>query len=149
MAKKESQLDPKDIKKMEDDLKKLRKFLKALEKIGVKPPKSLPNVIKALELAIKSGRGIGEAADEASKELKKYQDNLKGVCKELDSTDDRMVCEAKIDRQYMKDGANYVLDPKNPNSVVSKSIDKAIKALTPDMICKHWDRCAKIDKGKK
>jgi len=38
---------------------------------------------------------------------------------------------------------NYTLDPKNKDSVTSKSIQKTIQRYTPSLVCKHWDYCAK------
>jgi hypothetical protein len=147
MAKTKSKLDKKDVQQMEKDLKKLRYFLKALKSMGIKPPKSLPPIIKAIEIALKTGTSVADSAAEASRELRKQTDDLVAICKILENEDDQSVCEAEIARNFQWD-ATKMLDPEKPTSVTAKLINKAIKSATPDMLCKRWDRCAKIDKSK-
>ena len=140
-------LSKKEIEQLQKDLKKLNEFIKTIESMGGKIPGPLKIAVKALELAIKAGVGIGKAADEASKSLRAYEKDLKKACDTVDA-EMKMVCEAKIDRKWQARSVEFTLSYKNKDSVTSRSIDKLIKWLTPDAICKHWDRCAKIDKKK-
>ena len=139
MGKDDSDLD---IDKVLKQLKQVRDFIDALEKIGVETPLPLVIALKNLERALKEGKLVAEAAGEASDELKKYERDLNDACKRLD---DEMqgVCEAQVARQWQWRGVNFTLDYKKPESVTSKVITKHIQKLTPSVICKHWDRCAK------
>ena len=116
--------------------------------MGGEIPAPLKKALNRLELAVKAGKAVGEAAEEASKELKKYVKDLMAACKTVDR-EMQGVCEAKVARKWQARSVSFTLNYRNPNSVTAKLIDKAIKKLTPAMICRHWERCAKIDKAKK
>jgi len=148
MAKTKSKLEKKDVQQMQKDLKNLRYFLKVLEGTGIKPPKSLPPTLRALEISLKTGVSVADSASEASRDLRKHTNDLIGMCKILENEDDQSVCELEIARSYQASGVKAVFDPKQPTSVTAKLINKAIKSVTPDKLCKRWDRCAKIDKSK-
>lgn len=140
-----TQLSAKDVEKASKQLKLTNKFLGALVKLGADIPSPLTKTLSALEKALSAGAAVGDAATKASDELEKYNKNLEASCKNIDD-DQQTICEAGKVGKYQLGNVSFTLDPKNKNSVLSKSIDKLIKAYTPKLICKEWDRCAKIDK---
>jgi hypothetical protein len=95
-----------------------------------------------LEAAAKSGKDVGEAADEASEELKQHADDLMDDCKNIEKQHEEISKKGK-GGTYQGKGAKYALDPGDKPSDVKKSLDQAIKWLAPDAICKRWERCAK------
>ena len=143
----DSKLSKKEIKELQKDIDKLKKALKAIEKLGGKPPKWMLKSLKGLDMAVKAGKGIGDAAEQTSKDLKRFNQDLKVACKDLDLKM-KMVCEAKVERTWLGRNTEWTLSYKNPKSVSSNSVDKIIKFLVPEAICKRLDRCAKIEKGK-
>ena len=143
----DTKLSKKDIKDLQKDVEKLKKAMKAIEKMGGKPPKWMLKSIKTLDLALKAGTGIAEAAEQTSKDLKRFNQDLLVSCKDVDKYM-KFACEAEIERKWMARNTQWTLNYKNPKSVTSNSINKVIKFLLPAAMCKRLDRCAKIDKGK-
>jgi hypothetical protein len=142
MAKKPTTASPKDLKKASEELKEIRDLIDDLEKVGIEAPKSLTKSLGALQKAIDTAQDVGEAYDEASDALRDYERGLNEICKTVDD-DMQAVCEAQVARKYQARAVNYTLDPKNKDSVTSKSIQKTIQRYTPSLVCKHWDYCAK------
>ena len=52
-------LSKKEIKDLQKDIDKLKKAMKAIEKLGGKPPKWMLKSLKGLDYAVKAGKGIG------------------------------------------------------------------------------------------
>jgi hypothetical protein len=142
---KDTELSKKDIDQMLKEIKEVRQFIKAIEDMGGEVPKPLTTALNGLEKAIKAGKLVAEAADEASDALKKYEADLNNACKTVDQ-EMQAVCEAQVARQWQARSVKFTLDYKNPDSVTSKTIKKTIQAWTPSVICKHWDYCAKSGK---
>ncbi|SFU14098.1 hypothetical protein [Sedimentitalea nanhaiensis] len=142
----EKGLTEKDKKKIKVQLKDINKFIGDIEKMGGEVPKTLKKSLKHLETAINTGKDIAKAAEEASKDLKAYENDLMAACKTVDK-EMEMVCEAKIARKWQARSVKWTLDPKNEKSVVSKAIKKTVQRYTPKVICKHWDYCAKQEKA--
>jgi len=140
-----SSLSDKDIKKMQKQINGIRKFISDIEKMGGKVPTALSKSLKYLEVAINTGKDIGDAANEASSALAKYEKDLTSACKTVDK-EMEMVCEAKIARKWQARSVNFTLSYKNKNSVTSKLIKKTVQRYTPKLVCKHWDYCSKTDK---
>ncbi len=138
-------LTEKDKKKIEVQLKDLKKFIKAIESMGGEVPKPLKKSLKHLETALNTGKDLAKAAEEASRDLKTYEKDLMNACKTVDQ-EMQMVCEAKVARQWQARSVKWTLDPKNEKSVISKFIKKTVQRYTPSVICKHWDYCAKTEK---
>ena len=142
MAKKPSTPSQKDLKKATDELKEIRDLIDDLEKVGIEAPKTLTKSLGLLQKALDTAEDVGEAFDEASDALRNYERGLYEICKTVDE-DMQGVCEAQVARKYQVRAIHYVLDPKNEDSVSSKSLQKTIQRYTPSLICKHWDYCAK------
>ena len=138
----DSGLSKKDVDQMLKEIKDVKEFIKAIEKMGGEVPKPLATAINRLEMAIKAGKLVAEAAEEASAALKTYEKDLNEACKTVDE-EMQGVCEAEVARQWQARSVKFTLDYKNPDSVTSKTIQKTIQAWTPGVICKHWDYCAK------
>ena len=142
MAATESKVSKKDVDQMLKELKDVKEFIKAIQDMGGEVPKPLVTALNRLESAIKAGKLVAEAAEEASAALRQYEKDLNDACKTVDD-EMQAVCEAGVARQYQARGAKFLLDYKKPESVTSKTIQKTIQAWTPGAICKHWDYCAK------
>lgn len=145
MAKTKTKLSKKEIDQLSKDLKKINEFVKAIESMGGTIPGPLKTALKALEIAIKTGVEVGKSADAASKELRKYEKDLMDACKTVDA-EMQAVCEAQVVRKWQARSVDFTLNYKNPKSVTADLINKVIKKFTPSIICKNWDRCAKLDK---
>jgi hypothetical protein len=141
-AKEVEGLSKKDVDKMLKQIKDIKDFLEALKELGAEIPKPLLTALDRLEMAIKAGKAVAEAADEAQEALDKYVENLNNACKNIDEAQ-QDVCEAGVARKWQARGVNFVLSPKNPDSVLSNTIRKAIQKVTPKAVCKHWEYCAK------
>ncbi len=126
----------KEIKKLQDNIKKTKKLIETVEKAGGKMPK-LKKAVKHLEIAINTGTDIAKAADEASRELKIHTDDLHKAC------GDDFVCKAKIDRKWQARAVKWTLDPSKDNSVLTKTMNKTMARYAPKAICKLFDGCAK------
>jgi hypothetical protein len=142
---KDTELSKKDVDQLLKEIKDVKAFMKAIEDIGGEVPKPLKTAVNRLEMAIKAGKLVAEAADEASDALKKFEADLNSACKDVDQ-EMQAVCEAQVTRQWQARSVKFTLDYKNPDSVTSKTIKKTIQAWTPSAICKHWDYCAKSGK---
>ena len=140
-----SGLSDSDIKKIQKQVKDVRKFISDIEKMGGDVPPMLAKSLKYLEVALNTGKDIGDAAKEASAALKRYEKDLMNACKKVDE-EYQMVCEAKIARQWQARSVKFTLDYRNKNSVTAKAIKKTVQRYTPKLICKHWDYCAKTEK---
>ena len=138
-------LTDKDKKKMQVQIKDVKKFIQMIESMGGKVPKTLKTSLNRLEVAINTGKDLAKAASEASKDLRTYTADLMAACKTVDQ-EMQMVCEAKVARQWQARSVQWTLDPKNEKSVISKFIQKTVSRYTPNIICKHWDYCAKAAK---
>ena len=138
-------ISDKDLKKIKKEIKTIKDFIKAIEKMGGEIPKPLKTALNRLEVAINTGEDIGKSAEEASKALKTYEKDLYGACKTVDR-EMQGVCEAKVFRKWQARSVKFTLDYKNPDSVTAKSIKKTVQRYTPAFICKHWDYCAKTEK---
>jgi predicted HAD superfamily Cof-like phosphohydrolase len=145
MAPNDSGLTQKDIDQTLREIKKVKDFIKMIESMGGEVPAPLKTALNRLEVAIKAGKLIAEAADEASKALKRYEDDLNNACRTVDQ-ELRGVCEAKVARQWQARSVKFTLDYKHPDSVTSRTIKKVVQWLTPSVICKHWDYCARAGK---
>ena len=137
-----STLSDKDKKKVNDQLREIRKMLEELEDAGLEVPRDLTKALKALQIALDAGEDLGEAFEEASTELAKLEKDLAAACKNVDEAV-QMVCEAKVARQWQARSVKFTLDYKNPDSVSAKFIKKTIQRYAPSSICKHWDYCRK------
>jgi len=137
-----STVSKKDVDQMLKDIKKVKDFVKMIKEMGGKVPDPLVTALNRLEMAIKAGKAIAEAADEAQEALQKYTDDLNNACKKVDQ-EMQAVCEAKVAREWQWRAVNFTLSYKNPDSVTSKTIRKAVQWLTPKAICKRWAYCAK------
>ncbi len=142
MAGEKSGLQKQDVEKITKQIKQIEELIAFLVKLGVEVPAPLPIALKKLRQALETGKMVAEAAEEASEEVKKVEKDLNDLCKQLDA-DSQTVCEAEVARKYQARGVKYTLDPKNPKSVISLSIKKAVQKATPGIVCKHWDYCAK------
>jgi hypothetical protein len=91
-------------------------------------PKPLKTSLNALEIAIKTGKDLSEAAEEASDALKRYEKDLYGACKTVDQ-EMQDVCEAEVARKCQLRSVQFTLDYKNPDSVTSRMIKKNYSAL--------------------
>jgi len=141
-------LSEKEIRKMQKELKQIQSFIDQIEKMGGEVPKPLKKSLKGLEVAINTGKDLGDAAEDASKALKTYTADLKSACKTVDR-EMQAVCEARIDRKWQARSVRFTLSYKNPDSVTSGFIKKTVQRYTPDLVCKHWDYCAKEEKKAK
>ena len=147
----DKQLTKQDFDKLKDDVKKVKGFMDDVEEMGGKIPGPLKTAVGTLDKvlnnpatdAIEYGQLVAEAADEASDSLKQYQNDLYAACKTVDQ-EMQGVCEAQIDRKWQVRSVQFTLDYKNPDSVTSKTIKKLMQKWTPELICKHWDYCAKV-----
>jgi hypothetical protein len=138
-------LTDKDIQQLLKDIKTVKDMIKALEAVGAQVPGPLKTALNRLEMAIKAGKEVAEAAQEASDALRAFEADLYQACKGID---DEMqgVCEAEVARKWQVRAVSFTLDPKNKDSTTSNVINRIIKKATPDRICKNWDRCAKLGK---
>jgi len=135
-------LSDKDTADVLKDVSKIKQYLKKLESAGAEPPKDLKAAILKLEAAAKSGKDVGEAADEANEELQQHADDMKEDCKKIEKQHEEISKKGK-EGTFQGKGAKYSLDPEAKASDVKKSLDEALKWLAPDAICKRWERCAK------
>lgn len=139
MAKKkecEETYTDKEIKKLQESIKKTNDLMNAVEKLGGKIPK-LKKAMKVLEGAINSGIDVGKAADEANQELKKLTSDLQAAC------GDDFACMAAVARQIQGDAIKWTLNLKNDSSVFTKSVNKTLARYLPAKLCKQLDGCAK------
>ena len=141
-GKQATQLSPKDLKKINEEIKEIRELIDDLAKLGIEAPTPLTKALKALQNALNTAEDVSDAVEEASDALRDYERGLYEVCKTVDD-DMQAVCEAGVARKYQARAINYTLDPKNKDSVTSKTIQKTVQRYAPDVICKHWDYCAK------
>jgi hypothetical protein len=137
-----SGLSKQDVDKMLKQIKLVKDVIKIIEDLGGEVPKALTTSLNRLEMAIKAGKAVAEAADEAQEALEKYTDDLMSACKTVDQ-EMQAVCEAQVTRKWQARSVNFVLSYKNPDSVTSNVIRKIVQKLTPKVICKHWAYCAK------
>lgn len=145
MAASDGGLTKQEVDQMLKDIKKVKDFIKMIEDLGGEVPGPLKTALNRFEVALKTGKLIAEAAEEASDALKQYENDLNNACKTVDA-EQQAVCEAQVARQWQARSVKFTLDYKNPDSVTSKSIKKVVQWLTPGVICKRWDYCA--DKAK-
>ncbi len=121
---------PANIEKMKKDIKIVKDFIQAIEKIGGKVPSPVKAAIKAIEI----GNDLGESAKEVDEWLKKVYKSLYSVCEEgasslydqteMEWDDHRMECMLNIDRQYQARNLNAVLAWNNDKSVVRRLWEK-------------------------
>lgn len=137
-----SALSDKDKKKVNDQLREIRKMLKELEDAGLEVPRDLTKALKALQVALDTGEDLGNAFEEASAELAKLEQDLTAACRNVDEAV-QMVCEAKVARKWQARSVTFTLDYKNPESVSAKFIKKTVQRYAPGLVCKHWDYCRK------
>ena len=124
------------------DVTKVKEYLKKLERAGAEPPKDLKTAISKLETATKSGKDVGQAADEAYEQLKRHANNMKDDCKNIEKHHEAASKNGK-ESKFQGKGAKYALDAEADGADVSKSLQEAMKWLSPDDICKRWERCGK------
>lgn len=93
------QLDEKDKKKVTQQLKEIRAFLKELEDAGIEVPPALKRSLNRLQVALDTAEDLGEAFEEASQALATLEKDLMSACTKVDD-EMRAVCEAKVARQW-------------------------------------------------
>lgn len=140
-------LSKKDLEEISKDLKWINDFSKTIEDMGGTIPGPLRVAMKVLEKTVKTGVEVGKSCESAYKELRKYEKDLMDACKTVDDAME-WTCRAMVFRQWKQRGVNFTLDPENPKAVSADLIRKAIKTFTPSVICKKWERCAKLHKKK-
>ncbi len=133
-------LSDKDRKSVTEDLRKMRELIKTLEDAGVEVPPTLTKALKALQIALDTGKDLGKAFDEASKAVANLEHDLMEACKHVDE-EMQGVCEAKVARVYQARAVKFTLDYKNPDSVSAHFIKNTVQRYTPSLICKHWNYC--------
>lgn len=126
-----------DIKKLQDDIKKTKELIDAIEKVGGQMP-GLKTALNRLELAVNTGADIGSAAEETSQALKEYTDDLHRACPK---DDNEYVCLAAIDRKWQARSVQWTLDFGTRKSVVNLSVRNTLRRYLPEVICKHLDAC--------
>jgi hypothetical protein len=126
-----------DVRKLQNDISKVKAFIKAIEEIGgnVDP---LKESVEALEIAVNTGADVGNAAKETSQILKEYTDDLYRVCPK---DDDEAICQAGIWRKWQKRSVVWGLSIDEKNSVVNLSIRNILRRYLPETICKGLDSC--------
>lgn len=128
-------------KKTQEDVRSAREMLRTLEKMGIDVPKTLIKKLDHLQKALDTAEDVADAATEASEALDEYQETLINACKKMGS-EDGMVCEAKIERQWQAHAVKFTLSIKDKSSVFSKSVQKTVARYTPKAICKSFEYCA-------
>jgi hypothetical protein len=123
-----------DVLTAQEQLRKLKDLLDALEKIGVEAPE-LTKAVNRLQIAIDTGVDIGNAAAETSAVLAAHANDAYKKC------GDDAVCIAKYDSAYQARNVNFVLNIDNPDSVVRKSIRATLQRYLPQAICDRLDSC--------
>lgn len=138
----DEKLSDKDIKKVNQQLKELKAFLKELEDAGVEVPPALKKSLNRLQVALDTAEDLGAAFEEAREALARTEKDLMDACKNVDE-EMRGVCEAKVTRQWQARSVKFTLDYKKPDSVTSQFLKKTVQRYMPSAICKHWDYCQK------
>lgn len=136
------QLDEKDIKKVTQQLKDIRAFLKELEDAGIEVPPVLKKSLNRLQVALDTAEDLGAAFEDASRALATLEADLMNACSKVDA-EMQGVCEARVARQWQARSVKFTLDYKNPDSVSAGFIKKTVQRYAPSVICKHWDYCRK------
>lgn len=134
--------DPKDLKKVTEQLKEIRAFLKELEDAGIEVPPALKRSLNRLQVALDTAEDLGAAFEEASKALATLESDLMSSCAKLDY-EMQGVCEAQVARQWQARSVKFTLDYKKPDSVSAGFVKKTVQRYAPSAICKHWDYCRK------
>lgn len=134
-------LTEQEIKNMKRDLKRVQKFIEEIENMGGNAPKALKKSLKGLEIAINTGKDLGDAAQEASNALRKFETELRSACNTV-PRDRRAVCEARIDRKYLARGVDFTLNFDNPDSATRGFLQRTVQRYTPGLICRNWSYCA-------
>lgn len=135
----------KTFKKTQEDVRKARKFLKTLEKVGVEIPRGILKKLDRLQVALDAGVDVADAAKEASVALGEYEASLMTACKKM-GEDDALICEAKVARKWQALNVRFVLAIEESSSVVSKAIRKTVVRYTPKAICARFDYCSQESK---
>lgn len=136
------QLDEKDIKKVTQQLKDIRAFLKELEDAGIEVPPVLKKSLNRLQVALDTAEDLDAAFEDASRALATLEADLMNACSKVDA-EMQGVCEARVARQWQARSVKFTLDYKNPDSVSAGFIKKTVQRYAPSVICKHWDYCRK------
>src|SRR5438552_12194440 len=105
----DSALSQRDVDQLLKEIKKVKQFIKMIEDLGGEVPKPLKTALNRLEAAIKTGKLIAEAADEASEALKRYETDLNNACKTVDK-EMEAVCEAEVARKWQARSVKFTLD---------------------------------------
>jgi len=130
--KKETQESPvsEHIEQMQKDIKTVREFIDAIEKIGG----AVPGPVKAAITAIEAGTSVAESAEEVDKWLKEVYEGLYSACEEgasalhekdtIDWDNHKTMCEVKHDRKWQQRNINAVLLWNNDKSLVRRLWEK-------------------------
>ena len=128
-----------DAEKVGHDISKLKLFIEEIERLGGKVP-LLKKAVNRLEIAVYAGVDASNAAEEASKELRAVEKNLRSACNY------DYVCMAEIDRKYFARAVNWTLSWENRKSAFSYFIRNTICRYMPDKIADRLDYCAGVKK---
>ena len=118
------------IERMKKEIKIVKEFVEALEKVGGK----VPGPVKMAIAAIEAGQEIGESAEDVDKWLKEVYQGLYNACEEgasslhkkgsMEWDDYKTMCELKIDRKWQARNINAVLAWNNDKSLVRRLWEK-------------------------
>jgi phosphoglycolate phosphatase-like HAD superfamily hydrolase len=135
-------LPKKDFKRIQDDIKTIRKLIDLLKKVGIGPPTYLVKKLNALETALAAAGHVGEAMDDVKQALDEYRQNILDACTATKG-EDAEVCDAEMTRQWQNRVIKFEFDINEESSVFSKSEQTTLARYAPKQVCKRWDYCAK------
>jgi len=131
------QFDP---KKIQEDISKLKQFIKDIENVGGKMP-ALKTAVNRLEIAINAGVDLAEAADQTSRELRAYTEDLYRAC---GSGEDKWVCQAGIDRKWQARSVEWNLSWQKKDSTVRRFVRATLCRYAPEFIAKRLAMCKAV-----
>jgi translation initiation factor IF-2 len=128
-----------EVKRAREQLGALEELLNTLERLGAEIPAVLSRAVKSLRIAVDTGTDVADAATETSAALAQYSNKVDEDC--ADDAENASVCVARHAHQWLAINEDYVLNWKNKESVVRKSVRATLQRYVPQRICHYLDLC--------
>jgi hypothetical protein len=128
-----------DVKRASEQLHSLEDLLDRLEQLGAEIPSVLSSAVKSLRIAVDTGTDVADAATETSAALAQYSNKVDEDCG--DDAENAGVCVARHAHKWLAINEDYVLNWKNKESVVRKSVRATLQRYVPQRICHYLDLC--------
>jgi len=123
-----------EVDKIQEDIKKIKQFIAEIERLGGKMPE-LTKALNRLEIAVNGGLDWALAADETSKELAAYTEDLYRAC------NGDVTCEVKVFRKWQARSVHWTLSWEKDKSTVRLFIRNTLQRYLPKQICERLSLC--------